>query len=122
MKLASSAQKIGLDPVVGGIRDIHAVHMKRIAVEVGSERVAGGSPHTLLVFLHDDWLWIAFERDGDFPCVGCAQAEGDSMVGLHIGRNQRRRGRWWRLGRFGLLRRSTISDEEKKVRREEQQL
>ena len=52
--------------MIGRIEHTHAIGDDRVAVKVGSERIAGHTPDALIVSLHGQGLGITFERDRHF--------------------------------------------------------
>jgi hypothetical protein len=91
VEFASAVEEIGLDSVVRRVEERHGVGDDGVAVIIGSERIGGEKPDALIVLLHGDGLGNAFEGDGGFFDVGSTEAEGDAIVGVDFGRDQRRR-------------------------------
>jgi len=88
---ARSIEEVGLDGVIGRIKHAHTVGDDRVSVIIRSERIGGHAPDTLIVFLHGQGLGMAFDRNGNFLDVGTAEAERDAIIGMDLGRDQRRR-------------------------------
>jgi len=91
VQLARPIEEVGLDGVIGRIEHAHTIGDDRISIIIRSERISGHSPDTLIVFPHGQGLGIAFDRYGNFLDVGTAEAERDAIIGMDLGRDQRRR-------------------------------
>ena len=110
VQFAGAVEKVGLDRVVGRIEESDAIGDDGVAVIIGSERVGGEGPDALIVLLHGEGLGNAFKGDGGFFDVGSAEAEGDAIVGMDFGGDQRG---WRRL-------RERRGGDEKNCEREEE--
>jgi len=91
MHLARPIEEVGLDGVIGRIEHAHTIGDDRISIIIRSERIGGHAPDTLIVFPHGQGLGIAFDRYGNFLDVGTAEAKRDAIIGMDLGRDQRRR-------------------------------
>jgi len=108
MNFAGAVEQVGFEGVVGRVEVVDAVHYEAVAVEIGSERIRGETPHALIIFLHRRWLGGAFDGDGDFLGIGSPEAEGDAIVGVDFRRED---GRRLRL-RVGMVRRNQFCEKQ----------
>ena len=99
--LARSIKEVGLDGVIGRIEHAHAIGDDRVPVIIRSERISGHAPDALIVSLHGERLGIAFDRNGNFFVIRRAEAERDAIIGVDLGRDQRRRLRLCSAGDAG---------------------
>jgi len=84
-------KEIWLGAVVGRIEEADAVGNEGVTVIIGSESIGGDAPYALIIFLHGPGLGRAFDLNGNLFRVGRAEMEGDSIVGMNVGRNEWRR-------------------------------
>src|SRR5262249_37299033 len=66
VEFTCAIEKIGFDGVIGGIEIGHTVHLKGIAVKIGSQRSRGNAPQALVVSLHGQRIGGTFDGDRDF--------------------------------------------------------
>ena len=79
-----------LDRRVDGVHRNHAVDVELIVVDVGRERADGHRPDAGLILGHRVGLAIELANQRDLLRVRGAEAEGDGVVDLHLGRDERR--------------------------------
>ena len=91
VQFASAIQEIRLNGVIGRIEVGDSVHLERIAIKIGSERIGSDAPDALIVSLHGQGLRRAFDGNGNFLGVRGAETEDDPIVGMNLRRNYRRR-------------------------------
>src|SRR6266851_361429 len=90
MHFIGAIKEIWLGAVVGRIEEADAVGNEGVTVIIGRERIGGDAPYALIIFLHGHGLGRAFDLDGNFRCVGSTEMEGDGVVRMNLGRNERR--------------------------------
>jgi hypothetical protein len=91
VKHACAVEKVWLDDRVGRIEESYTVGDEEIPLVIRREWTCCHAPEILIILLHRNGLGNTLESDGHLFDVGSAAMEGDTIVGLHFGGNERRR-------------------------------